>query len=150
MLSYSKEIVFIRDNLWSPDKSVYQAKFDLKQLYGNRALVKFLRNPVGCLFISDPNNFQKAFLNLVSLWNPYRSVFQRLLNYLLMRSKTRWELDHWCPCGWPVWQYRLWSFQTGGMKLESFLPKNQHPQRKLLNFENWISGGLRSFQKSEF
>ena len=41
-------------------------------------------------------------------------------------------------------------FQMGGIKLERFLPKNQHTQRKLLNFENWISGGLRSFQKSEF
>jgi hypothetical protein len=30
------------------------------------------------------------------------------------------------------------------------LHKNQHTQRKLLNFENWINGGLRSFQKSEF
>ena len=49
-----------------------------------------------------------------------------------------------------LWQYRLWSFQTRGTKLERFLPKNQHTQRKLLNFENWISGGLRSFQKSEF
>ena len=45
---------------------------------------------------------------------------------------------------------RVVIFQTGDTKLESFLPKNQHPQRKLLNFENWISGGLRSFQKSEF
>ena len=42
-----------------------------------------------------------------------------------------------CP---KVWQYRLWSFQTGGIKLERFLPKNQHTQRKLLNFENWIMG----------
>ena len=38
-----------------------------------------------------------------------------------------------------VWQYGLWSFQTGGTKLERFLPKNQHTQRKLLNFENWIN-----------
>ena len=44
----------------------------------------------------------------------------------------------------------MWSFQKGGTKLERFLPKNQHTQRKLFNFENWISGGLRSFQKSEF
>ena len=44
-----------------------------------------------------------------------------------------------------VWQYRLWSFQAGGTKLEIFLPKNQHTRRKLLNFENWINGGLRSF-----
>ena len=41
-------------------------------------------------------------------------------------------------------------FSNGGTKLERFLPKNQHTQRKLLNFENWINGGLRSFQKSEF
>ena len=33
-----------------------------------------------------------------------------------------------------LWQYGLWSFQTGGKKLERFLPKNQHSQRKLLNF----------------
>ena len=39
-----------------------------------------------------------------------------------------------------LWQYGLWSFQTGGTKLEKFLPKNQHTQRKLLNFENWING----------
>ena len=35
---------------------------------------------------------------------------------------------------------RLWSFQTGGTKLERFLARNQHAQRKLLNFENRISG----------
>ena len=49
-----------------------------------------------------------------------------------------------------IWQYGLWSFQTGDTKLERFLPKNQHTQRKLLNFENWISGSLRGFQKLEF
>ena len=44
-----------------------------------------------------------------------------------------------------LWQYGLWSFQTGVTKLERFLSKNQHTQRKLFNFENCISGGLRSF-----
>ena len=39
-----------------------------------------------------------------------------------------------------VWQYGLSSFQTGGIKLERFLPKNQHTQRKFLNFENWTNG----------
>ena len=39
-----------------------------------------------------------------------------------------------------LWQYGLWSFQTGGTKLERFLPKNQPTQRKLLNFDNWIDG----------
>ena len=28
----------------------------------------------------------------------------------------------------------------GGTKLERFLHKNQHTQRKLLNFENWVNG----------
>ena len=28
----------------------------------------------------------------------------------------------------------------GGTKLERFLPKNLHTQRKLLNFENWCNG----------
>ena len=32
-----------------------------------------------------------------------------------------------------LWQYGLWSFQMGDTKLKSFLPKNQHTQRKLLN-----------------
>ena len=29
---------------------------------------------------------------------------------------------------------------SGVFKLERFLPKNQHTQRKLLNFENWVNG----------
>ena len=39
----------------------------------------------------------------------------------------------------------LWlpSFQGRSTKLERFLPKNQHAQRKLLNFEN----GVGRFQK---
>ena len=45
---------------------------------------------------------------------------------------------------------RVVEFSNGGYKIRRFLPKNQHTQRKLLNFENWISGGLRSFQKLEF
>ena len=39
-----------------------------------------------------------------------------------------------------LWQYGLWSFQTGGTKLERLLPKDQNAERKLLNFENWVSG----------
>ena len=41
-----------------------------------------------------------------------------------------------------LWQYGLWSFQAGGTKLERSLHKNQHTQRKLLNFEFWINGEL--------
>ena len=35
-----------------------------------------------------------------------------------------------------LWQYGQWSFQTGGTKLERL----KHTQRKLLKFENWVSG----------
>ena len=31
-------------------------------------------------------------------------------------------------------------FNMGGTKLERFLPKNQHTQRKLLNFVIWVNG----------
>ena len=37
-------------------------------------------------------------------------------------------------------QYGLSSFQAGGIKLERFLPKNQHTQRNFENFENWTNG----------
>ena len=37
---------------------------------------------------------------------------------------------------------RVIEFSSWGTKLDRFLPKNQHTQRKLLNFENWCSGKL--------
>jgi fatty-acid desaturase len=40
----------------------------------------------------------------------------------------------WAHRTYKVWQYGLWSFQAGGTKLERFLHKNQHSQRKLVNF----------------
>ena len=46
-----------------------------------------------------------------------------------------------------VWQYRLWSFQNRGIKLQKFLPNNQHTQRKLLNLENWVSGEVSKSAK---
>ena len=41
-----------------------------------------------------------------------------------------------------LWQYGLCSFLGRDTKLESFLPMNQHTQRKLMNFEFWINGEL--------
>ena len=39
-----------------------------------------------------------------------------------------------------TWVMAIWvvEFSNRGTKLESFLPKNQHIQGKLLNFEYWI------------
>ena len=45
-----------------------------------------------------------------------------------------------------LWQYELWSFQTGGTKLERCSSKNQHTQRKLLNFENWVNGEVSKIE----
>ena len=50
-----------------------------------------------------------------------------------------------------IWQYGVWSFQKEGTKLERFLHKNQHTQRKLLNFEFWINDELPKFDfQSQF
>ena len=46
-----------------------------------------------------------------------------------------------------IQQYGLSSFQAGGTKLERVLPKNQHTQRKLLNFENWVNGEVSKSAK---
>ena len=35
----------------------------------------------------------------------------------------------------------------GYIKSERILPKNQHTQRKFLNFENWTSGGPQKLAK---
>jgi hypothetical protein len=48
-----------------------------------------------------------------------------------------------------LWHYRLWSFKSRDTKLERFLHKNQHTQKKLLNFENWTNRSLSSLQKTE-
>ena len=34
------------------------------------------------------------------------------------------------------------------IRVVEFLPKNQHTQRKLLNFENWIDGEVSKSAKS--
>ena len=41
---------------------------------------------------------------------------------------------------------RVVEFSNGGYKIR-FLPKNQHTQRKLLNFEFWINGELSKSAK---
>ena len=35
---------------------------------------------------------------------------------------------------------RVVEFSNRGYKIRKILPKNQHTQRKLLNFENWVNG----------
>ena len=42
---------------------------------------------------------------------------------------------------------RVVEFSSGDTNLERFLPKNQHTQRKLLNFENWVNGEVSKSAK---
>ena len=43
------------------------------------------------------------------------------------------------PSGFLVMVILVVEFSSRGKKLEISLPKNQHTQRKLLNFENWVN-----------
>ena len=42
---------------------------------------------------------------------------------------------------------RVVEFSNGDTNIERFLPKNQHAQRKLLNFENWVDGEVSNIPK---
>ena len=50
-----------------------------------------------------------------------------------------------------AWSYgmaiRVVEFSNGGNKLDFFLPKNQHTQRKLLDFEFWVNAELSKSAK---
>ena len=41
-------------------------------------------------------------------------------------------------------------FKRGGYKIEKILHKNQHTQRKLLNFDFWINGELSNIDRASF
>jgi hypothetical protein len=45
---------------------------------------------------------------------------------------------------------RIVEFSIGGTKLERIVPKKQHNQWKLLNFENWCSGEVQKVPKFDF
>ena len=48
------------------------------------------------------------------------------------------------------WQGHLWQYGLsgkGGHKIRKVFPKNQHNQRKLLNFENWFNGKVSKSAK---
>ena len=46
---------------------------------------------------------------------------------------------------------RVVEISNGGYKIRKILPKNQHTQKKLLNFENWVNwGGVKKCQNLTF
>ena len=41
-------------------------------------------------------------------------------------------------------------FSSGGYEIRKVFPKNQHTQRTLLNFENWIDKASKVFKNQSF
>ena len=93
------------------------------------AVMKFFMSSSLCLFSKFRAGFRylSLFVCIVIWWRFLRPWI----------NNEQWVTSV-CVCG--VWQYGLWSFQTGYTKFERFLHKNQHTQRKLLNFESWTNG----------
>ena len=77
----------------------------------------------------------KILCKIVVTWKP--KYVKLLKGFGLMMYWEKMLARKWHT--YVLWQYGLCSFQTGDTKLERFLPKNQHTQRKLLNFEFWIN-----------
>ena len=66
------------------------------------------------------------------------------IEYPYLKQCFAIRLEHFDEIKQAVWYFLLWSFKTMDTKLERFLHKNQHTQRKLLNFENWTNGEPQS------
>ena len=110
--------------------------------------------------VTNSNNFQplknKEFplRKRFSVWQVWKIVATKYYFYTHLYpsgKKKHCVYSETCVClsseVHRVWQYGLWSFQTGDTKLERFLPKNQLTERKLLNFEFWINGELSKSAK---
>ena len=75
------------------------------------------------------------------VWWPMLSVISRKITALIQNHHTHiLPSKQYAQSTYPLWHFRLWSFQGRDTKLERFLAKNQRTQRKFLNFENWTYG----------
>ena len=103
----------------------------------------------GSFILIGGKTLEKVKQKLVVLPNfiPRNKPEYQIKNVLLisMDIEITWTVVHQTVSS--LWQYGLWSFQTGRTKLERFLPKNQHTQRKLLNFETWVNGEVSKSAK---
>ena len=96
--------------------------------------------------------FTKSIDKLINI--TARQGMSKIQSFLEIKKRwIRWKIKHilwismilflYCI----LWQYRLWSFQSGGTKSERVLPKNQHTQKKVFNFENWTNGEVSKSAK---
>ena len=83
-------------------------------------------------------------------WDTKMSNLRKIYHYFQQgKNCTIWVSFYWKSTMINM-AIRVVEFSNGGTKFERFLPKEQHTQRKWLNFVNWINGGLGKFKKSEF
>ena len=67
------------------------------------------------------------------------------MNRIFKRKQACYEILKCCMRNMVI---RVVEFSNGGYKIRKSLPKNQHTQRKLLNFENWVNGEVSKSAKS--
>ena len=78
----------------------------------------------------------------------YFLLFQNIFPFLSVLALSEFMLSHiFSPCYTFLRTVHYGNtgcgvFLRGGTKLERFLHKNQHTQRKLLNFEEWVNGEM--------
>ena len=97
------------------------------------------------------NNFQIRFFKLDSVWvlqlHCNRAAIFCIEKKLYLAQWAKSVVFNSIQYVSRILQYRLWSFKSRDTKLERFLPKNQHTQIKLLDFENWCKGKVSKSAK---
>ena len=84
---------------------------------------------------TQKNEFESFFMYFTSFsifcvqWDSMRNM-DGSTKAIGFPNRGALELIHW----YILWHYRLWSFKTRDTKLERFLHKNQHTQRKIIEF----------------
>ena len=86
-----------------------------------------------CTNFSEPKHSKTALQFVYSDFIQNSEIHREMVEWINFQNKFARAV---CT----VLQYGLWSFQTGYIKLERFLHKNQHTHRIFFNFENWTNG----------
>ena len=92
-----------------------------------------------CTNFSEPKHSKTALQFVYSDFIQNSEIHREMVEWINFQNKFARAV---CT----VLQYGLWSFQTGYIKLERFLHKNQHTQRNFLNFENWTNVHVNNYE----
>ena len=118
----------------------YERHLDIKYRVRCQLILNWFINIWFPFFRTSATSYLEINLQLIQ----HRKIVDMGFSILMLA----WHLQDYARRHVQLWQYGLWSFQTGYTKLERFLPKNQHIQRKFLNFEIWTNGEVSKSAKS--